>query len=406
MNAWQNALRNRNWLDMAGLLALMAVTFFVFATYEPGNWLRWPALLVLLLFIPLLSLDDEPPFDPRREHLRLAIATALTIVLFLLQAHLGGIIVLYFIMSAHALIALPGRQGMFWVVLFGALTTLFMVQIYQDLWLGLANGIGVFAGYYFIGSAAHAQRRAEAAEAESQRLLDELRVTHLLLQAQAEHAEALAAAEERNRLAREVHDTLGHRLTVAAVQLEAAQRLVDREPARATAMIETVRGEVAAGLAELRQTVAALRRPQMSRPPLNQQLQQLSESFSAATGIPVDLVLSDVMPPLATAQQDGIYRIAQESLTNVQRHAAATHVTLELTETNDEPADQQICLIVADDGVGFDPAGANQGFGLRGMRERAALLNADWSVEADAGGTRVTLILPLTPMVTTPEAVS
>ena len=112
------------------------------------------------------------------EHLRLAIATALTIVLFLLQAHLVGIIILYFIMSAHALIALPGRQGMFWVVLFGFLTTIFMVQIYHDLWLGLANGIGVFAGYYFVGSAALAQRRAEAAEAESQRLLDELRVAH------------------------------------------------------------------------------------------------------------------------------------------------------------------------------------------------------------------------------------
>ncbi len=406
MNAWQNAIRNRGWLDMAGLLALMAVTFFVFATYEPGSWLRWPALLVLLLFIPLLNVDDDPPFDPRREHLRLAIATALTIVLFLLQAHLGGIIVLYFIMSAHALIALPGRQGMFWVVLFGALTTLFMVQIYQDLWLGLANGIGVFAGYYFIGSAAHAQRRAEAAEAESQRLLDELRVTHLLLQAQAEHAEALAAAEERNRLAREVHDTLGHRLTVAAVQLEAAQRLVDRDPARATTMIETVRGEVAAGLAELRQTVAALRRPQMPSPPLNQQLQQLCERFSAATGIPVDLVLPDVVPPLAAAQQDGIYRIAQESLTNVQRHAAATHVTLQLTDTNDGLGDQQISLIVTDDGVGFDPASANQGFGLRGMRERAGLLKGDWSVEADAGGTRVTFILPLTSTVTPPEVAS
>jgi signal transduction histidine kinase len=394
---WQTLTRNRNLMDVAGLLTLIAVTVFVFVSYDVTAWQRWPALLILLLFFPLLDIATEPPFDTRREYLRLAVATILTAVLFYLHAHLVGIIVLYFVLSAHALTVLPARQGMIWIVLFGLLTAIFMADLYENWWLGLINGVGAFAGYYFIGAAAHAQRRAEIADAESQRLLDELRAAHTRLQKQAAHAEVLAAAEERNRLARDLHDTLGHRLTVAAVQLEAAQRLIDRDPERAETLIKTVRAEVADGLTELRQTVAALRVPPASTSTLIEQLRQVSHNFSTATNIPVAVSLPAILPPISPALSDACFRVAQESLTNIQRHAGADHVSLRLAIVGDDPTAQELCLTIIDDGVGFDPTAVAAGYGLHGMQERAMHFGGVCTIQTDDQGTCVRFALPVQP---------
>lgn len=103
--------------------------------------------------------------------------------------------------------------------------------------------------------------RADAARQETQQVLDELDDAHQQLQTYAAQVEELAVAEERNRLSREVHDTLGHRLTVLIVQLAGAERLVAKQPDRATEKIATVRQQLDEGLGELRRTVAMLRAP-------------------------------------------------------------------------------------------------------------------------------------------------
>jgi signal transduction histidine kinase len=394
MKSWLQSHQERNWIDLVGLLTLLLVTSLIFVSYEANRPERWAALAILALLFVTLDFRSAPPYESRREHIRLAAATTITGLLFALDANVLGIVVIYFVLSAHALTVLPREQGMGWIMAYGLLTVVFLAIAYESFWLGLINGLGAFGGYYFIGWAAYAQRRAEAADAESQQLLAELRAAHLRLQEQAAHAEELAAAEERNRLARELHDTLGHRLTVAAVQLEAAQRLVDQDPDKATKMIATVRGEVNDGLTELRRTVAALRTPAADRQPLDAALAQLIDDFQVATGIGTSLHLPAHLPPMNPEEQECIFRIAQESLTNVQRHAGAHHVDVALHLLPQTHGDAALQLTIRDDGNGFDADRAQPGFGLQGMEERAAKLGGVCEIKPGAnGGVEVLLTL-------------
>ncbi|HAJ35032.1 MAG TPA: sensor histidine kinase, partial [Chloroflexi bacterium] len=203
--------------------------------------------------------------------------------------------------------------------------------------------------------------------------------------------EALAVAEERNRLAREVHDTLGHRLTVAAVQLEGAQRLIPRDPARAAEIVGTVHAQVMEGLSELRRTVAALRAPLSAELNLAAALRHLTHDFAAATNIQVELHLPVTLPALTLAQRQVIYRVVQEALTNVQRHAGARRVCVALQQGEADI----VQLTVDDDGRGLSATPA-AGFGVRGMRERAQQIGATLTLgQSDRGGVRVELTLPV-----------
>jgi len=201
--------------------------------------------------------------------------------------------------------------------------------------------------------------------------------------------QALALVEERNRLSREMHDSLGHRLTAAVVQLEGAERLIPSDPARAAGMVRAMREELKEALAELRHMVAALR---SEGPPLDAALRRLAERFETNTGLPVRLQLPLDLPLLPQAHELALYRAAQEGLTNVQRHAAARHVRLGLAL-----AEGGIWLTVSDDGQGTAPGAVREGgFGLRGLRERAAPLGGqlDWS-STPGEGTQLSLWLPL-----------
>jgi len=198
--------------------------------------------------------------------------------------------------------------------------------------------------------------------------------------------------EERSRLAREMHDTLGHRLTVAAVQLEGAQRLIEADPDRAAQMVGTVREQVREALAELRQTVAALRAPLEADLSLPHALARLAAHFETATGITIHQVLprAEELPDLPSTHRLALYRAAQEALTNIQRHAEAGQVWLVLA--GDGGA---VTLLVSDDGKGFSLSGDQAGFGLHGLRERAAQLGGEMHIEPRrGGGTQLSFRLP------------
>jgi len=346
---------------------------------------------LLLLFGLLMVLVPRLRGDSRRSHLYLAVQAALvTILIPLHAAPLSVFAILNFILSGQAMLMLSLGQGLLWI---GLLTLLTGGAFLSRLgWPGgLLTLLPYGGGYLFFGIFAHALARAEAAHRRSQALLAELREAHRQLRAYAAQAEALAVAEERNRLAREMHDTLGHRLTVAAVQLEGAQRLIPTDPERASRMVETVRRQVREALTELRQTVAALRPPLEADLVLDRALARLAAGFEEATGIAVHLTLPDEMPPLPDGHRLALYRAAQEALTNVQRHAQAGTVWLRLARR-----DGEIELLVGDDGVGFPANAEGGGFGLRGLRERAARLGGALRLESrPGGGAQLRFRLPL-----------
>jgi signal transduction histidine kinase len=125
--------------------------------------------------------------------------------------------------------------------------------------------------------------------------------------------------------------------------------------------------------------------------PIKTALQRLSTSFDQATDLSVHLDLSAELPSLSKAQRLALYRAAQEALTNVQRHAQARQVWVEMALH-----DNCVALIVRDDGVGFPAEAKEAAFGLKGMRERAAHLNGELILEnRESGGARLKFVLPL-----------
>ncbi len=289
------------------------------------------------------------------------------------------------------------REAYGWIVLFGLCTIGMLASIMDPAMSGVLTGLAALGGYFFLGFAASAQRRAEHANDESQRLLNELQVAHHQLRQQAMQAEELAISRERNRLAREVHDTLGHRLTVAAVQLEGAQKLMPHDPDKAAGMIGTVREQVLEGLSELRQTVAALRAPLEDDLSLPKALTRLVNHFEQATGIPTHLTLPVRPLDLSTDHCQALYRTVQEALTNVQKHAQAQSVSVSFDQLVNSTGCTALQVTVEDDGVGL-PVSGGKGFGLRGLQERAAQLDGCFAVESSpAGGARIIMNLPRRP---------
>ncbi|MDR7185862.1 signal transduction histidine kinase [Microbacterium trichothecenolyticum] len=204
-----------------------------------------------------------------------------------------------------------------------------------------------------------------------------------------------AEQEERTRIARELHDVLAHSLSQIAVQSGVGLHLFDREPERAREALANIRSLSATGLDEVRGVLAFLRGDEIGAPdtaPLTPQpqLAQLPSLVAGRTGLGLSVALDDRLagdtPP--SAVQTTAYRIAQEALTNVVRHSAASHATVTVEHDADD-----LVLTVADDGAGI-PATASERGGLRGMRERAELAGGALTVDSGTRGTAVVARLP------------
>jgi len=345
-------------------------------------------LLFALLIGFFLSLENRP----RLIHAYLAAQSLIIIGLsFLEPAASDNLQILFFVLSAQSMLFLPIRTAVFWIVAFSIISISgYMILFDITEHLGMLTVIG---GFLFFGTFGAALRQSNQARQESQRLLAELRAANDQLRAYTRQAEQLAVSEERNRLAREMHDALGHRLTVAVVQLEGAQRLIPQDPTRAGEIVGRMRAQLKQALAELRQTITTLRQPELEPVPADTAaaLTQLVYTFQEATGLPVHLTLPAELPPLPDAHRHAIFRAAQESLTNVQRHAAADNAWLEISL-----APQEIILTVADDGHGFTDEASDGRFGLVGLRERAETLHGRLTLDrAPQGGAAVRFTLPL-----------
>ena len=198
------------------------------------------------------------------------------------------------------------------------------------------------------------------------------------LRVQAAEIGELAKAQERNRIARDIHDVLGHYLTVVHVQLEAAKTLFKREPETARAAILKAQALTREGLSEVRRSVSLLRDPPSTERPLLAAIEKLA-SECKADGIHSAVRLRGTPRALPEPVEITLYRAAQEALTNVRRHARASKLDIELAFASGSG----IRLRIEDDGVGSDLL--NQGFGLVGLRERAQSVGGTMSVRSALG---------------------
>jgi signal transduction histidine kinase len=238
---------------------------------------------------------------------------------------------------------------------------------------GLREGLGLLAAAVFAAVLTKLLLREQEARAA-------LAEAHGQLREYAVQAERLAAVQERNRVARDIHDGLGHALTVVQMQIKAARAVLASQPARADEVLAKAQGQAEEALREVRRSVGALRERQPAVP-LPEALRALAEEASAA-GVPTELGVTGAARPLLAAAEESLFRAAQEGLTNVRKHARATRAEVVLDYS--QPA--AVRLEVRDDGAGkTGDDTAQPGFGLLGVRERTAHVGGQMTLESVPG---------------------
>lgn len=303
---------------------------------------------------------------------RARVLLGLKLVLFALAAATDGSGLskaLFVLLPFTAYLALGRRAGLTTAALCLA-GLVAVLQLTAPGWTGDAEQVGDLLMFTIGLVLALAAAETASAEARARVRLEE---------SHARVAE-LSAAAERGRVARDLHDSLGHHLTAVSVQLEKAEVFRDRDPDAAARAVAEARAAARNALEDVREAVKALRPGFRIRPALR-------ELVESATGPEVVLEVRGDESGTDEAALTTLYRAAQEALTNARRHARATEVRVAVTFDGDLAR-----LEVADNGHGL--TSAREGHGLTGMRERAALAGGDVHLVSSPAGTTVTVTVP------------
>jgi signal transduction histidine kinase len=216
-----------------------------------------------------------------------------------------------------------------------------------------------------------------------------LALAHNKLREYAMLAEDKATLDERNRIAREIHDSLGHALTAQSIQLDNAIAFWQLEPTKAYNFLTEAKTLVTTALREIRYSVATMRADPLQEQNLEIAIATLLKEFSQRTTIVPQCHIS--LPyPLSKEVKTTLYRIVQEALTNISKHSEATKVVVEL-----QAFPEHLSLLIKDNGKGFDPQQNTTGFGLQGVRERVAALAGYLQMSSDFDrGCTITVNIP------------
>jgi signal transduction histidine kinase len=360
-------------------------------SFFDGARARFGAVLLILF---LLLMVTERPLSRRFSWYRqpyFVVQAVIILILMALTDELDYFAVLFIPLSTQAMLVLPRRRAYRWtggfivVLANGLLAT-------QDWPKSISLALLYVAALLFVTSYASVTHRAEMASAESQRLLTELEDAYRRLESYAHQAEALAIVEERNRLARDLHDSVTQALYGLTLSAEAAARqLTAGQIETATDQLRDIRETARSALQEMRLLIFELRPPVLEDEGLAAALQARLQAVEGRVGLATTLAVEGDgrLPPQMESELD---RITQEALNNALKHAQARQIAVQLC--HDE---RTVALEIADDGVGFDPEANSSrgGLGLRGMAERAARLGGRLAVESRPGhGTRVRVEVP------------
>jgi signal transduction histidine kinase len=266
--------------------------------------------------------------------------------------------------------------------------------LYYPLPDGVSFGLTYIAGCILVSVLSAAMIRSNKAQQKSQELLQDLTIANQKLKAFALQIEGLAVAEERNRLARELHDSVTQIIFGMTLSAQAARILIDRNPARAALELDNLQGLAQNALAEMRALIQELHPHSSTEKGLVPALYQLTAKRLKNDGVSVELQLKGERRLPAHIEAE-LFRIAQEALNNVVKHAQADHavITLDLEDAN------RALLTIEDAGIGFDPAQARLlpgHLGLTSMQERVQALGGTLTIDSQPGkGTRLQVVVAL-----------
>jgi signal transduction histidine kinase len=318
---------------------------------------------------------------------------------FLVQIPLGGLIVslgrgagfnglLLLPLAGHAVVLLSEV----WVYLVNAgILAIYVISVgsftsnWGDVWSGMPTFL---AGQIFLMVFTQSSVSEERARLEVERLVEELQEANQQLRESAAQAEELAVTKERNRMAREIHDGLGHYLTTIHMEIQAARAVMAHDPTSALAMLEKAQTLTQDALTDVRNSVYALRASTDENLPLPQLVDKLLQNC-CTMNLEAELKVFGTPRALSPQVLLTLYRAAQESINNICKHSQATQVWVSL----DYQEPQKIKMMVQDNGVGADQIGG--GFGLMGLKERVLLLNGQIEIlTAKDQGFRLEISVP------------
>jgi signal transduction histidine kinase len=195
----------------------------------------------------------------------------------------------------------------------------------------------------------------------------------------------MATLEERHRIARDIHDSLGHALVALNIQMETALTLWRIEPEQAYEFLQEAKQLGSDALKAVRQSVSEIRSDPLQGQLLEKAIATLTQEFYRTTGIPPECQI-DLSNPLSNQVNTVVYRIVQESLTNICKYAAATRVQIQIQTTA-----EGLLLVIQDNGKGMTIDSSGYGFGLQGMRERTTNVGGQLEITSQPGaGCRIT----------------
>jgi signal transduction histidine kinase len=252
---------------------------------------------------------------------------------------------------------------------------------------GLAMG-GLYSGVCFLfGGYAAQVLKAEAAHDQNQRTFNELQIAHRQLQGYADQVENLAVEHERNRLARDLHDSVTQTIFSMNLAAQSARLLLDKDPPRASGQLLRLEELSANALQEIQSLVSQLKPRSIVEEGLSTALRRLADEREARDGLRVSVEIQGEKT-LSEAEMLGLYSIAHEALTNVIKHSGMQEASVRLSLSEDHS-----CLEIEDRGLGFEPqstTGQRGHLGLAGMSERAREIGWRLTVESEKGqGTRI-----------------
>jgi signal transduction histidine kinase len=391
--------RIMQWISYVMIFSVLVVFILEYPVGE-SDWRYYGTVLILAVLLVLNILMDQTHdlrLSARQKNLLLWAFNIVTDLLTLFAIALTGpseIVVLMFMQVSQFAYA-------FGVWPLGALYSLINLAVI----MGIMKGFGFSSdqlipvllqlsiGLVFVQVFVLVAHRFSQETKRAERLLKELQAAHEELQAAHQKEKDLAVVEERVRLARDIHDGLGHHLTVLSIQLQAAEKLVDRNPQAAAEAIRLSRTEAQAALEEVRRSVAVMRESPGENRPLEDVLSTLVHDFGERTDLETEFETRGNPPELSTFARQTLFRVVQEGLTNVQKHGRGA--TLIRVRLEYEPG--AVRLSLRDNGQAALAASPEQtGYGLTGLRERVEQLGGTLRHGPDRdGGFALDLRIPL-----------
>jgi signal transduction histidine kinase len=396
------------WISYIMVFTVLTIFILEYPANAPLDWHFYGAVLALgmLLVLNILWFQARFQIGNFREGTVqagfLTLSTLLALGAFALTGR-GEITFLMFMLSAQVATVF----GLWPVGIFYSLLLLAAC-------LGILRGYGTpvpdltqtgaefLAGLIFVLLVVLLERRSARETERAEQLLADLQAAHAELKAAHEKEKELAIAEERMRLAREIHDGLGHHLTALSIQLQAAEKLAERNPQAAVEAIRVSRTETQAALEEVRQSVGMMRQPPVESQPLVERLTTLVHDFGQNTGLQAAFQVGGAPCGLAPMAEQMLFRAVQESLTNIQKHAQGAQFIQVALDYGDE----QVQLMVNDDGQPV-PGGPvrPEGFGLVGLGERVRQLGGQLQYgPRSPAGFQVDITVPLKEIARDPRA--